>query len=184
VPIPIPCKDCAKKDTCEFYGINYESCDEYVEMETKEFKGNPTVFVSSHGNVVEVTTDEHMRNANRPLESILREICQQVEEYAKSILPNYNYPNGKWYPCGSADIVLRWNEHRDIINLFRKQADKVDGDFYHGWFGRLFKTSNGWWWMPNIPESQSMLYEEEVCRFIRQKLALANIKVDIRTYID
>jgi len=79
---------------------------------------------------------------------------------------------------------LRWNDHREIISLFKKQADKVDGDFYHGWFGRLFKTDNGWWWMPNIPESQSMLYEEEVCRFIRQKLALANIRVDIRTFID
>jgi hypothetical protein len=152
--------------------------------EVKEFKGKPTVYVASHGNTIEVTTEEHMRNANKPLEVILKEICEEAEKFAKEILPKYDYPDGAWYPCGSADVVLKWNDHREIINLFRKQADKVDGDFYHGWFGRLFKTSNGWWWKPNIPGSQSMLYEEEVCRFVRQKLALANIRVDIRTYID
>jgi len=70
-------------------------------LEVKEFKGNPKVYVASHGGAIEVATDEHMRNANRPLETILREICQQAEEYAKKILPDYNYPNGKWYPCGS-----------------------------------------------------------------------------------
>jgi hypothetical protein len=156
-----------------------------VFLKVKEFKGNPKVYVASHGGAVEVTTEEHMRNANRPLESILREICQQAEEYAKSIIHNYDYPDGQWYPCGTADIVLRWNDHREIIKLFQRQADRRQGDdWWEGWFGRLFKTSNGWWWRPNIPGSQSMLYEEEVCRFVRQKLALANIRVDIRTYID
>jgi len=154
-------------------------------LKVKEFKGNPKVYVASHGNAVEVTTEEHMRNANRPLESILREICQQTEEYANSIVHDYDYPDGKWYPCGIANIVLRWSDHREIIKLFRKQADrKQEDDWWEGWFGRLFKTDNGWLWRPNIPDSQSMLYEEEVCRFVRQKLALANIRVDIRTYID
>jgi len=65
-------------------------------LEVKKFKGKPTVFVASQGNIIEVTTEEHMRNANRPLESILREICQQAEEYAKSILHNYDYPDGNF----------------------------------------------------------------------------------------
>jgi len=67
-------------------------------LKTKEFKGKPTVFVSSHGNVIEVTTNEHMRNADRPLEAILKEICQQAEEYAKKIFHDYDYPNGNFLP--------------------------------------------------------------------------------------
>ena len=160
---------------------------EYLSQpkKVKRFPGNPDVFVQASNNVIEVTTAEHLKNANKRLEQILREICEEARQYANSIFHEYDYPHGKWYPCGSADIVLRWNEHRKIINLFKKQAESVNGDFYHGWFGRLFKTHNGWWWMPKLDkESQSMLYEEEVCRFVRQKLAFANIKVDIRTYID
>ena len=153
-------------------------------MEVKKFDGKPTVFVSSRENVIEVTTSEHLKNANKPLEQILREVCEKAKEYAEKILPEYNYPNGKWYPCGSADVVLRWNQHRDIIILFKKQAKPDRKDWYRGWFGRLFKTHDGWWWMPIIPSSQSMLYEEEVCRFVRQELALANIRVNVRTYID
>jgi len=67
-------------------------------LEVKEFKGNPNVYVASQGGAIEVTTDEHMRNANRPLEAILKEICQQAEEYAKKILPDYDYPNGNFLP--------------------------------------------------------------------------------------
>jgi len=150
----------------------------------KEFPGSPDVFVASQGPFIQVTTSEHLKNEGKPLEQILKEVCEAARQYANEIYHAYDYPNGKWYPCGSADIVLRWNDHREIINLFRKQASSRNQDYYQGWFGKLHKTSNGWWWMPNIPGSQSMLYEEEVCRFIRQKLALANIRVDIRTFID
>ena len=125
------------------------------------------------------------------MKQILTEICEAARMFANEIFENYSYPKGNWYPCGSADVVLKWNEHRNIINLFRKEASKAKGhsahgsDWWEGWFGRLFKTDNGWWWMPKLDKtSQSMLYEEEVCRFVRQKLALANIKVDVRTYID
>jgi len=155
------------------------------EIKVKEFKGKPDIFVASGKGTVQVTTSEHLKNANKPLEQILREICEASRLFANEIFEKYSYPDGSWYPCGSADVVLRWNEHRKIIDLFRKAATRKQGDWWEGWFGRLFKTSNGWWWKPKLDkDSQSMLYEEEVCRLVRQKLALANIKVDVRTYID
>lgn len=127
-----------------------------------------------------------MRNATRPLKEILQEVCREAEEHAKRILPDYGYPSGKWFPCGSADIVLEWGDfkNRTIIKLFKKEASSIKHDFYRGWFGRLFKVSRGFWWMPNIPSSQSMLYEEEVCKFIRDKLVRSDIAVYIRSYVD
>lgn len=155
------------------------------QPDVKEFLGTPTVFVASKGNVIEVTTPEHMRSKNKPLIQILKEICEEARKYANEIYSKFDYPNGAWYPCGSADIVLRWNEHRNIIQLFKKEAERRNSDFYHGWFGRLFKTHDGWWWFPKVDKSsQSMRYEEEICRFIRDKLALANIRVTVRTFID
>ena len=144
------------------------------------------MFVASQGSIIEVTTSEHLKNEGKPLEQILREVCEEARLYANKIFHTYDYPNGEWYPCGSADIVLRWNEHREIIKLFQTTATEKQTDYWTGWFGKLHKTETlGWWWMPKLDQgSQSMLYEEEVCRFVRQKLALANIKVDIRTYID
>jgi len=155
----------------------------------KEFPGNPTVFVSSTTIGIEVTTPEHMRNANRPLIQILKEICEEARVYANQIYPKYDYPNGMWFPCGNADIVLRWNTHRDIIQLFKKEADppeRAHSQWYRGWFGRLFKTNDGWWWIPKLDKdrTQSMKYYEAVCQFVRDKLIFANIKVDVRTYID
>jgi len=153
----------------------------------KEFSGNPDVFVASQGPFIQVTTSEHLKNEGKPLEQILKEVCEAARQYANEIYHTYDYPNGKWYPCGSADIVLRWNHHREIIKLFQKTAaEKRGDDYWIGWFGKLMKTeTQGWWWMPKLDQgSQSMLYEEEVCRFVRQKLALANIVVEIRTYID
>lgn len=156
------------------------------EIKVKEFKGNPDVFVASGKGIVQVTTSEHLKNASKQLEQILREICEAARVFANEIFEKYSYPDGDWYPCGSADVVLKWNEHRSIINLFKEEGTENQRDFWKGWFGRLFKTSGqGWWWMPKLDKSsQSMLYEEEVCRFVRQKLALANIRVDVRSYID
>jgi len=157
------------------------------EIKVKEFKGKPDVFVASGKGIVQVTTSEHLKNANKSLEQILREICEAARVFANKIFDKYSYPDGNWYPCSSADVVLRWNEHRNIINLFKHVATRKHGiGWWEGWFGRLFKTgSQGWWWKPKLDQdSQSMLYEEEVCRFVRQKLALANIRVDVRTYID
>jgi len=155
-------------------------------MKVKEFKGKPKVFVVTEGNKIGVTTSEHLRMANKPLKQILKEICEEARAYANKIFHKYDYPDGEWYPCGSADIVLRWREHRKIIDLFRREGTLKSSDWWEGWFGRLFKTSGqGWWWFPKLDRnSQSMRYEEEVCRFIRDKLALANIRVDVRTYID
>jgi len=155
-------------------------------LEIKEFKGKPSVYTLSDGNTIEVTTSEHLRMRNKPLEQILREVCEEAREYARRIFPKYSYPEGELYPCGSADIVLRWNEHREIIKLFRKQGEPKGDDWWEGWFGRLFRTrTEGWWWFPKLDQnSQSMRYEEEVCRFIRDKLAFANIRVDVHTYID
>jgi hypothetical protein len=65
--------------------------------EVKEFKGKPTVYVASHGSTIEVTTEEHMRNANKPLEVILKETCEQAEKFAKEILPKYDYPDGNFF---------------------------------------------------------------------------------------
>ncbi len=157
-----------------------------MKDEVKEFKGKPSVFVLSEGNQVGVTTSEHLKNANKPLKQVLMETCEEAREYANKIFPRFSYPDGEWFPCGSADIVLRWNEHRDIIKLFKKEATRKKGnDWWQGWFGRLFKTSKGWWWFPKLDKnSQSMRYEEEVCRFVRDKLAFANRRVEIRTYID
>ena len=160
--------------------------EELSKPNVKEFPGNPTVFVASTAIGVEVTTPEHMRNANRPLIQILKEICEEARVYANEIYSKYER---MWFPCGSADVVLRWNTHRDIIQLFKKEADppKRAGsrDWYTGWFGRLFKTSDGWWWIPKLDKnSQSMKYEEAICQFVRDKLIFCNIKVDVRTYID
>jgi len=154
--------------------------------DVKEFKGNPTVFVAATPVGVEVTTSEHMRMENKPLIRILREVCEEARVYANTIFPRFSYPDGEWFPCGSADIVLRWNDHREMIKLFMKEGRSTNQKFWEGWFGRLFKTSGqGWWWFPKLDHnSQSMRYEEEVCRFIRDKLTFANIKVDVRTYID
>jgi len=154
-------------------------------VKVKEFSGKQTVFVVSEGNIVGVTTSEHLKNENKPLKQILKEVCLEARKYANQIFHKFDYPDGDWYPCGSADVVLRWNEHREIIQLFKKEGTLKDDDWWEGWFGRLFKTRNGWWWFPKLDKnSQSMRYEEEVCRFIRDKLALANIRVDVRTYID
>lgn len=165
-----------------FFGVNGMKEE---KIEVKEFKGKPTVFVASRENVVEVTTSGHLRMRDKPLKQILQEICEEAKVYAKQIFPRFSYPDGEWYPCGSADVVLRWNDHREIIQLFKKEGVR-DGDFWNGWFGKLFKTSSlGWWWFPKLDQgSQSLRYEEEVCRFIRDKLAFANIRVDVRTYID
>jgi len=156
-------------------------------LNVKEFNaGKQTVFVASNGNMIAVTTAEHLRNENKPLKQILKEVCEEARRFANRIYSKFEYPDGEWYPCGSADVVLRWNEHREIINLFKKEGRRKGDDWWEGWFGRLFKTgSQGWWWFPKLDRaSQSMRYEEEVCRFIRDKLALANIRVDVRTYID
>lgn len=155
----------------------------------KEFPGNPTVFVAATAVGIEVTTPEHMRNKNRPLIVILKEVCEETRVYANEIYSKYDYPNGQWFPCGNADIVLRWNMHREIIKLFRKEAyppkRKGSSGWYEGWFGRLFKTSDGWWWMPKLnKDTQSMKYKEAVCQFVRDKLIFCDIKVNVRTYID
>jgi len=160
---------------------------EKEQPNVKEFLGSPEVFVASQGPFIQVTTSEHLQNEGKPLEQILKEVCEAARQYANEIYHTYDYPNGNWYPCGSADIVLRWNKHREIIKLFQKTAaEKRGDDYWVGWFGKLMKTeTQGWWWFPKLDQgSQSMLYEEEVCRFVRQKLALANIVVEIRTYID
>ena len=161
------------------------------QIDVKEFpvkvRGKPgSVFVASDKNIVSVTTSEHLRLATKPLEKILKEICEEAKDYAKEIFSKFSYPDGEWFPCGSADVVLRWNDHRETIKLFRAQGRSRGDDWWEGWFGKLFKTGGyGWWWFPKlIQNSQSMRYEEEVCRFIRDKLALANIRVDVRTHID
>ncbi len=160
--------------------------EEVSDPNVKEFPGNPTVFVAASKGIIEVTTPEHMRNANKPLIQILKEVCEESLEYAEKLYPKYNGPNGNWFPCGNAHIVLRWNTHRAIIKLFRKEATEKRGSgYYKGWFGSLMKTgSSGWWWSPPIKNSQSMKYAEEVCQSVRDKLIFANIKVNVETYID
>jgi len=151
----------------------------------KEFPGNPTVFVTAAENMIQVTTPEHMRNKNRPLIVILKEVCEEAQKLGETLYPKYNGPNGNWFPCGSAHIVLRWNTHRDIIKLFKKEATETRGSYYKGWFGSLMKTSSsGWWWSPPIKCSQSMKYAEEVYQSVRDKLIFADVKVNVETYID
>lgn len=157
-------------------------------LSVKRFEGKPEVYVASGDNVVEVTTDQHLKMANKPLDQILQEVCKQAQAYGTEIFSKYDYPNGEWFPCGTANVVLRWNEHRDIIDLFRKTSNegkKGRNGFWKGWFGSLMKTeSQGWWWTPPMQGTQAMKFQEEVCKFIRDQLIFANIKVDVRTYID
>jgi hypothetical protein len=157
-----------------------------LEPTIKKFEGNPTVYSINEGNgVIGCTTTEHMKAHDLPLEQYLRQVVEEARKFGDGIIDQYGYPNGNWFPCGTADVVLRWNNHRDIIKLFQKTADRIDGDFYNGWFGRLFKTSSqGWWWSPPMHNTQAMLYQEEVCKFVREKLIFKEIKVDVRTYID
>lgn len=151
--------------------------------------GNPTVFNVVEGNVIGCTTTEHMKVQDIPLEQYLKQVVEEARSYGDSIFHKYE-EGGEigWFPCGSANVVLRWNDHREIIDLLRKTSEegtKGRNDFWEGWFGRLMKTSSqGWWWTPPMQGTQAMLFQEEVCKFVRQKLILKNIKVDVRTYID
>jgi len=154
----------------------------------KEFKGKPDVFVVSEPGIIGVTTSEHMKVEQIPLDQYLKQVIEEGRKYGDSIVHKYDYPDGEWFPCGTANLVLRWNQHREIIDLFRKtsaEGRKGRNDFWTGWFGRLMKTSSqGWWWTPPMWSTQAMKFQEEVCRFIREKLIFKNIKVDVRTYID
>ncbi len=159
------------------------------QSNVKEFPGenkDPTTFVVSVKDGVMVTTTEHMRAADIPLEQYLRQVVKEACEYGDSIFHKYE-EGGEigWFPCGTAEGVLRWNQHRERIQLFQKTADSYDREFWEGWFGKLFKTSTqGWWWTPPMRGTQSMYFQEEVCKFVREKLMFKNIKVDVRTYID
>lgn len=159
------------------------------ETEVKEFPGenkDPTVFSISEGNVIGCTTAPHMAAHALPLDAFLRQVTAQAKAYGDSIFPKYQ-EGGEigWFPCGSANVVLKWNNHREIIKLFQKTADEVKSGHWKGWFGRLFKTgSQGWWWDPPMQITQSMGFEEAVCKFVRDKLIFRDIKVDVRTYID
>lgn len=165
------------------------------EPNVKEFQGsgtegNPTVFVVNEGKgIIGCTTTEHMKVQDIPLEQYLKQIIQEARIFGDQIFPKYEQ-GGEigWFPCGTANIILRWNDHREIIDLLRKTSEegkKGDNDFWRGWFGRLMKTSSyGWWWTPPMRGTQAMLFQEEVCKFIRDKLIFKNIKVDVRTYID
>ena len=139
--------------------------------------------------MIRVTTPEHMKAHAIPLDVFLKQAMQEARAYGDSIFHKYQ-EGGEigWFPCGSANIVLKWNQHREIIQLLQKESKegkKGDrGTWWTGWFGRLYKTSNGWWWTPPMQSSQSMLFEEEVCKFVRAKLIFRDVKVDIRTYID
>lgn len=165
-----------------FWGVSVPKIDETT---VKEFPGknkDPTVYVTSEG----VTTTEHMKVADIPLDQYLRQVVEEARKFGDGIFHKYE-EGGEigWFPCGTADIVLRWNQHRDIIKLFQSTASKHDREFWTGWFGRLFKTSTqGWWWSPPMRGTQAMRFQEEVCRFIRDKLIFKDIKVDVRTYID
>lgn len=152
----------------------------------------PKVFVASQGHIIACTTDQHMQVADMPIEEYLRKVIREARVFGDQIFPKYG-PGGEigWFPCGTANIVLRWNEHREIIDLLRKtseegkKGEEMKNDFWKGWFGRLFKTSDhGWWWTPPMQGTQAMLFQEEVCKFVREKLVFKNIKVDVRTYID
>jgi len=116
-----------------------------IWVKNMEHKVNPgSVFVATGRNpIVEVSTEAHMRNANKPLIAILKEICEEARVYANEIFDKYSYPDKEWFPCGSADLVLKWNDlqNRKIILLFKKEAEpKVD------------------------KKTQAMRYEEAVCR--------------------
>jgi hypothetical protein len=152
----------------------------------KEFLGKPKTYVINEGNgVIGCTTTEHMKAHQVPLEEYLKQVVQEARKYGDSIIANYGYPNGNWFPCGTADLVLRFNEHREIIKLFQKTADSEDRGFWRGWFGRLMKTSSqGWWWEPPMQSTQSMAFQEAVCAFVRDKLIFRDIKAYVRTYID
>ena len=145
------------------------------------------MYVVNEGNgIIGCTTPEHMKAHQIPLEQYLRQIVEEAHKFGDSIIDKYSYPNGNWFPCGTADVVLRFNEHREIIKLFQKTADRNDNDrFWRGWFGRLMKTSSqGWWWEPPMQSTQAMLFQEAVCAFVRDKLIFRDIKVYVHTYID
>jgi len=158
------------------------------KLEVKRFEGKPDVFVMSRDNIVGVTTSEHLKNENKPLKQILEEVCKDAKEYANAIFHKYDYPEGDWYPCGSADVVLQWNDtgNREIIQLFKKEGVPDGNGFWTGWFGRLYKTEKqGWWWFPELEVgSQALRFEEAICGFVRDRLAAANIRVWVRTWVD
>lgn len=140
-------------------------------------------------NVIGCTTPQHMAAHTLPLDVYLKQVVEEARKYSDSIFHKYQV-GGEigWFPCGSANLILRWNnsEHREIIKLFQKTANEDRGGYWKGWFGTLFKTSSsqGWWWTPPMQTSQSMAYKEAVCQFVRDKLVFRDIKVDVRTYID
>jgi len=152
--------------------------------------GNPTVFNIDEGKgIMGCTTTEHMKVQDIPLEEYLKQIVQEARVFGDGIFDKYGEGKERgWFPCGTANLVLRWNDHREIIDLLRKTSEegkKGDNDFWRGWFGRLYKTGDhGWWWTPPMQGTQAMLFQEEVCKFLREKLVFKNIKVDVRTYID
>jgi len=168
------------------------------QPEIKENKGtggpgNPTTFNIDEGTgIIGVTTSEHMKVVDIPLEEYLKQIVKEAREYGDSIFHKYEL-GGEigWFPCGTAEVVLRWNQHREIIDILRKTSEEGmkgrdgRGEFWRGWFGRLYKTlTQGWWWTPPMQGTQSMRFQQAVCEFVREKLIFKNIKVDVRTYID
>ena len=152
----------------------------------KPVPGDPTVYVLAQGHIIGVTTPEHMKAHDMPLDEYLGKVVEEARKYADSIYHKYE-EGGEigWFPCGSADVVLRWNDHREIIKLFQKTGREDRGTWWTGWFGKLFKTSSqGWWWSPPMQNTQAMLFQEAVCQFVRDKLIYRDIKVNVRTYID
>lgn len=156
--------------------------------EVKVYPGNPPVVTMTRGPIIAAATIPQMLNAGRPLKEIVMTIVDSARKHGGEIFHEYDYPHGKWFPCGTADIVLMYNDtrQRELINLFKKEGrSRGSGrDSWEGWFGRLSKVSRGFWWSPPMRGTQSMLFQEEVCRFIRQKLLEANIAVQVRTWID
>lgn len=159
------------------------------QPEIKEFPGenkDPTVYTIVEGNMIGNTTPQHMQAHAMPLEFYLRKVIEEARKYGDSIFHKYG-EGGEigWFPCGTANVVLRWNEHREIIKLFQKTGIEDRRTWWKGWFGRLYKTSSqGWWWSPPMQSTQSMGFQEAVCQFVRDKLIYRDIKVDVRTYID
>ena len=157
----------------------------YVKAFPGENK-DPTTFVITENNTIGVTTPLHMKAHDMSLEEYLRKVVAEAKQYAESIFHKYE-EGGElgWFPCGSADVVLKFNQHREIIKLFQKTGAEDRRTWWTGWFGKLFKTSSqGWWWSPPMHNAQSMAFQEAVCKFVRDKLIYRDIKVDVRTYID
>jgi len=120
-------------------------------------------------------------------DKIVRDMIQIAREVSEQLYDKYNYPNGAWFPCGNAHLVLNGTSHRKLVNFLKKTLHQDGDKYWTGDYGSLMKLSgrSGYWWSLPFQDSQSMNYKEAVYQTVRNYVAdKYNLAIEVGSYID